>query len=45
MPEDHDVTVEHPDLDQAVEVDDHGPAFPAVLEGLDAGEGEVEQDD
>jgi hypothetical protein len=47
MLEDQDVTMEHPDLDQAVEVawpfvknsgvlvDDHGPAFPATLEGLD----------
>ena len=25
-----DASVEHPDLDAAVEVDDHGPAFRAV---------------
>jgi hypothetical protein len=26
-PEDADAYVEHPDLDQAVDIDDHGPAF------------------
>jgi hypothetical protein len=34
-PEDADAYVEHPDLDQAVDIDDHGPAFDATLEGLD----------
>jgi hypothetical protein len=33
---DHDVTAEHPDLDQAVDVDEHGPVFEATFEGLDA---------
>jgi hypothetical protein len=32
----YDVIAEHPDLDQAVDVDEHGPMFEATLEGLDA---------
>lgn len=35
MPEPQDATIAHPDLDQAVSGDDHGPAFEATLEGLD----------
>jgi hypothetical protein len=30
-----DVTAVHPDLDNAVGTDDHGPAFEATFEGLD----------
>jgi hypothetical protein len=35
---DHDVMaarVEHPDLDEAVDWDEHGPVFEAILGGLD----------
>jgi hypothetical protein len=28
--------IEHPDLEDAVDEDDHGPAFEATFEGLDA---------
>jgi hypothetical protein len=31
----NDAQMEHPDLDQAEKVDDHGPAFDAAYEGLD----------
>jgi hypothetical protein len=35
-PSDHDdAQMEHPYPDDAIAVDDHGPAFPATLEGLD----------
>jgi hypothetical protein len=34
--QDMTVQVPHPDLDQAVDFDDHGPIFEATFEGLDA---------
>jgi hypothetical protein len=30
-----DAQMEHPDLDEAEKVDEHGPAFVTTLEGLD----------
>jgi hypothetical protein len=44
MPEDQDAPMEHPDLDDALDKDDHGPVFETTYEGLEEDEGEVEPD-
>jgi hypothetical protein len=43
-PDHDDAQMQHPDLADALDEDDHGPVFEATYEGLEEDEGEVEPD-